>query len=86
VYADNSTAEQSVDLTVVPSSAGLKQFTIDQGFHQVELKLNEDAGESTEAGMGDYEVVMTCFTDTREITNASTGQVISGVFTSTTCY
>lgn len=40
VYFDNSTAEQSVELNVVPSADGLKQFTVDQGFQNVELLLN----------------------------------------------
>ena len=47
LYADNSTGKQSVKLNVVPSEAGLTQFAVDQGFHDIELKLGGNKGEST---------------------------------------
>jgi pimeloyl-ACP methyl ester carboxylesterase len=40
LFADNSTGKQSVKVNVLPSAVGLTQFTADQGFHFVELKLN----------------------------------------------
>jgi hypothetical protein len=45
VYADNSTGEQTVRLNVVPSAKGLKRFDLDQGFHAITLKLNEDVND-----------------------------------------
>jgi pimeloyl-ACP methyl ester carboxylesterase len=47
VYADNSTAEQSAKLNVVPTATGMTQFAVDQGFHDVDLILDENEAHRT---------------------------------------
>jgi hypothetical protein len=39
LYGDNAAAEQTIRLNVVPSSAGLKKFDLDEGVHSIRMIL-----------------------------------------------
>jgi hypothetical protein len=39
LYGDNAASEQTIRLNIVPSSAGLRKFDLDEGVHSMRLTL-----------------------------------------------